>query len=189
MQESKQTGKRDPRRRAARALHDLACAGVMAALSILLCRFLGFPREGIWRVDPGVIPIAMVGFLSGPLWAGMAYGVADLIGAAIFTGVNPFITLEKIVLGVILGVGFYRRDRLGVPRILLTLLVAAVLCDFLAMSFIFIFSFGTPPAAAFWMRGLNAAVNFAMRSLLLILCDRRLFAVLRRRGGAYFGSI
>ena len=112
--------------RASQALRDLALAGVMAALSMVMCRFLGFPQTGTWRIDPGFLPIVMVAFLSGPVWAGMSYGVADLVGAAIFTGINPFITAEKIAIGVIFGIGFYRRSRLGLPRILVTQAVAAV---------------------------------------------------------------
>lgn len=175
--------------RASQALRDLALAGVMAALSMVMCRFLGFPQTGTWRIDPGFLPIVMVAFLSGPVWAGMSYGVADLVGAAIFTGINPFITAEKIAIGVIFGIGFYRRSRLGLSRILVTQAVAAVVCDFLAMSLIFTFCFGTPVKVAFATRAVNAAVNFAMRSLLCILLDMKLFAALRRRGGQYFGSI
>lgn len=183
------TNKARARERASKALRDLALAGVMAALSMVMCRFLGFPSTGTWRIDPGFLPIVMVAFLSGPVFAGMSYGVADLVGAAIFTGVNPFITLEKIAIGVIFGIGFYRRDRLGVPRILLTQSVAAVLCDWLAMWLIFVFCFGTPVRVALATRAINAAVNFAMRSILCILLDSHLFAVARRRGGAYFGSL
>lgn len=177
------------RRRARQVLFDLTLSGVMAALSMVMCRFLGFPQTGAWRIDPGFLPIVMVAFLSGPIWAGMSYGVADLVGAAIFTGINPFITVEKILIGVIFGIGFYRRDRLGIPRILLTHLTAAVVCDWLIMTFIFTYAFGMPMRAAMATRALNAGVNFAMRSLMCILLDIKLFATVRRRGGAYFGSI
>lgn len=177
------------RHRARQALLDLTLSGVMAALSMVMCRFLGFPQTGAWRIDPGFLPIVMVAFLSGPVWAGMSYGVADLVGAAIFTGINPFITVEKILIGVIFGVGFYRRSRLGIPRILLTQLTAAVVCDFMMMTLIFTYGFGMDPGAAMLTRAVNAGVNFAMRSLLCILLDIKLFATIRRRGGAYFGSI
>ena len=79
-------------------------------------------------------------------------------------------------------------DRADV-RLQVTQAVAAVVCDFLAMSLIFTFCFGTPVKVALATRAVNAAVNFAMRSLLCILLDMKLFAALRRRGGQYFGSI
>ena len=175
--------------RARQALLDLTLSGVMAALSMVMCRFLGFPHTGSWRIDPGFLPIVMVAFLSGPVWAGMSYGVADLVGAAIFTGINPFITMEKILIGVIFGIGFYRRERLGTPRILVTHLAAAVICDYFIMTLIFTYSFGMPMRAAMATRALNAGVNFAMRSLMCMLLDIKLFAAVRRRGGAYFGSL
>ena len=54
---------------------------------------------------------------------------------------------------------------------------------------IFHFSFGMPWQAALIARAGSAGINFAMRCLLLFLLNLRLFAVLKKRGGNYFGSI
>lgn len=175
--------------RSKKMLCDLCLAGIMAALAMVMTRFLGFPQTGSWRLDPGFLPIVLVALLSGPIWAGLSYGAADLIGAALFTGINPFITVEKVCIGVIFGLAYYRKEKLSVLEILISQLIVAVVCDFLMMVSIFHFSFGMPWQAALIARAGSAGINFAMRCLLLFLLNLRLFAVLKKRGGNYFGSI
>lgn len=175
--------------RTKKMLCDLCLAGIMAALAMVMTRFLGFPQTGSWRLDPGFLPIVLVALLSGPVWAGLSYGTADLIGAALFTGINPFITIEKVCIGLIFGVAYYRKEKLSVMEILVSQLIVAVACDFLMMVSIFHYSFGMPWQAALVARAGSAGINFAMRCLLLFLLNLRLFAVLKKRGGNYFGSI
>ena len=160
----------------------LTLCGAMTALCIVFCRLLGFPQTGIWRVDFGFLPIAAVGLLYGPLWAGVSYGVADLIGAAIFTGVNPMITLQKALIGALMGAFFRGRERLGWVRILLSMALISVLLDFAAMTVIFRVYFGYTWGAALLARGVNAAVNFALRVPILLVCDRRLIPLLATKG-------
>ncbi len=167
----------------------LCAVAIMTALAVIFCRLLGFPQSGIWRVEISFLPIAFVAFLWGPVWAGASYGTADLIGAALFTGVNPFITLEKIFSGVIMGIFFRRgrsdRIRIGIPRILSAFTVIAVFGDFLMMAFIFKFAFGYTWSAALLVRGVNALVNLVMRILLMTLCDLRLTTRLLHEGEKY----
>ncbi len=165
-------------------------SGVMVALSVIFCRLLGFPQEGIWRVEIGFLPIALIAFLWGPLWAGAAYGASDLIGAAIFTGINPFITVEKVLTGVIMGIFFSqrrgRRPRIGVVRSLIAFASIAVFLDFLMMVFIFHFGFGFGWGEAFAFRGVNAAVNLVLRVAVILICDHtmteRLMREVHKRG-------
>ena len=89
----------------------LTTTAVMIAMSIVLCRLLGFPPTGTYRIELGFLPIAVIAMLYGPIWSGVAYGISDLIGAWIFTGINPFITLCKIAFGVVMGLFFYRREK------------------------------------------------------------------------------
>ena len=94
----------------------LTTTALMIAMSIILCRLLGFPQNGSYRIELGFLPIAVVAMLYGPVLSGIAYGIADLIGAAIFTGINPFITLCKILFGVVMGLFFYRREKISLWR-------------------------------------------------------------------------
>jgi len=155
------------------------CSG-MIALAVVLCRLLGFPPSGIWRVEFSFVPMAVIACLYGAPWSGICWGIADLIGAAIFTGINPLITLEKVLCGVVYGVCFHRRARVGWWRNLLANGVIALFLDFLMMSVIFRFMFGYTWGAAFAWRAGNAAVNLVIRTVTLAVCDRYLFGVLRK---------
>ncbi len=167
----------------------LCAAALMTSLAVIFCRLLGFPQSGIWRVEISFLPIAFVAFLWGPIWAGVTYGTADLIGAAISTGVNPFITIEKVFIGVVMGVLFWRgrskRTRIGIVRILLAFAIIAVFGDFLMMAFIFKFAFGYTWSAALLFRGVNASVNLVMRCLLMWICDLRLTTRLLHEGDKF----
>ena len=155
--------------------------GMLIGVAVVFCRWLGFPQNGIWRVEFSFLPIAIVAMLYGPLWAGASYGIADLIGAAIFTGVNPFITLVKVLTGVVMGVFFKGRKKIGYGRILVAFAIIGVALDFLAMTFIFHFGFGHTWEVAFVARGANALVNAAIRIPTLLLCDGRLTAYLEEQ--------
>lgn len=149
----------------------------MTALSIVLCRLLGFPQSGNFRIEIGFLPIAVIAWLYGPIWAGVAYGLSDLIGAAIFTGVNPLITLVKVAFGVAMGVSFYRR-RPGFLRSLVTFLLIGVVLDVGAMLPIFVFWFAYTPETALVGRLIGFAVNTPVRVLFTWL----LFGALERTG-------
>ncbi len=167
----------------------ITATGAMVALSVIFCRYLGFPQTGIWRVEIGFLPIAFIAFLWGPLWAGVGYGASDLIGAAIFTGVNPFITVEKVFTGVVMGIFFYggRRKRgcIGNARMMIAFAIIALVGDFFMMALIFKFAFGYTWGAALAFRGGNATVNFCMRTLIMWLADMRLTKRLLKEGEKY----
>ncbi len=185
-----ETARRSPARHTARAMLIRVCvSAVMVALSVILCRLLGFPQSGIWRTELGFLPIAFIAFLWGPFWSGIAYSASDLIGAALFTGVNPFITLEKLFTGIMMGLFFYRgrgrRARIGIVRILIAFAVIAVVGDFFIMALIFHFAFGYTWGAALGFRGANAALNFVMRLFVMYVCDLRLTTRLLKEGEKY----
>jgi ECF transporter S component (folate family) len=161
-------------RRRHAVLTRLAVCAMMTALSVVLCRLLGWsPAESMGRVEIGFLPVAIVGMLYGPLWSGVVYGTADLIGAAIFTGVNPWITLCKVAFGVLLGLGLYTKRK---PRpwefslrSAVTLLVIGFFVDVLAMSWVFVVMGYAPDfGVAFVTRVINAAVNLPIRIAVLI---------------------
>ncbi len=168
-------------------LTTLCFTGMMVALSVVFCRFLGFPQSGLWRFDPGILPIFAVAVLFGPLWAGVAYGTADLIGAAIFTGINPLIVLEKVLVGAVMGVGFYNREKIGWFRLAVTLFTVALCLDFLMMTPIFHYYFGYPWPMAWWVRFLNSLMNFAFRFLMFAFMDNRLTKRLLTEKRKYYG--
>lgn len=161
----------------------LTTTAVMIAMSVVFCRLLGFPQTGAYRIEIGFLPIAVVAMLYGPVWGGAAYGIADLIGAAIFTGVNPFIALCKILFGAAMGVFFYRREKIGFFRILFCFLFVGAVIDIGFMSPIFVYMFGYDWRSALALRGLATLVNTPVRILLMWLVVKYLSPYLRKYAG------
>ena len=150
----------------------LTTTAVMIAMSVVLCRLLGFPQTGTYRIELGFLPIAVVAMLYGPLWAGAAYGIADLIGAAIFTGINPFITLCKIAFGVIMGLFFYRREKVGLLRCVLCFLIVGAAIDIVCMCPIFVFMFGYTWEVSLTTRTIAALINTPARIVVFWLVSK-----------------
>ena len=151
-------------------LEKITLTAVMTALSIVLCRFLGYsPANTMFRVEIGFLPVALVGIVAGPLYSGVCYGLADLIGSLITTGMNPLILLCKITAGFVLGLFLYRR-RPTLPLILLTLFVLGAGVDVFLMSAVFkVMGYAPSYAAALYTRTINVLINYPIRVVTLYL--------------------
>ena len=154
-------------------LEKITLTAGMTALSIVLCRYLGYsPANTMFRVEIGFLPVALVGILLGPLYSTVCYGLADLLGSLITTGMNPLILLCKMAAGLVLGLFLYRR-RPSVRLILLTLLVLGVGVDVFLMSAVFkVMGYAPSYAAALYTRTINALVNYPIRAVSLYLVCR-----------------
>lgn len=150
----------------------ITTSAMMVALSIVFCRVLGFPTTGMWRVEIGFLPILIVAILYGPVWSAVSYGLADLIGALIYTGINPFILLCKIVFGLLMGVVFHGREKIGLPRNILFFLLVGFIVDIIMMTPIFVFMFGYTWEAALIWRLAAFSVNTPVRIVLTVLTDK-----------------
>ena len=112
-----------------RRLQRLVFCALMAALSILLGKYLAF-NVGEWiRISFENLPILLTALYLGPL-AGMAVGVAaDLIGCLLVGyAINPLITLGAAAVGLMSGLWSTHRS-ISAPRLL-----AAVFLSHLAGS-------------------------------------------------------
>ena len=74
------------------------------ALEIILTRFLSISTP-ILRIGFGFLPVAMTGVLFGPLWAGAAYALGDILGMMIFPSgpYFPGFTLTAFLTGLTYG--------------------------------------------------------------------------------------
>ena len=160
----------------------LTVSSMCVAASIVLCRLYISPSTttGL-RFEIGFLPILIVAHLYGPLYSGMAYMLSDMIGAILTTGINPFITLCKVMVGVLMGVFFYRK-KLIFWRSLIAFAVIAVFVEFLAMAIVFHYSFGHPWMTAFFQRAMTAFIMLPVR--VLIACT--LGHLLNERRGKIF---
>ena len=145
---------------------------MMIALSIIFCRVLGFPTTGMWRVEIGFLPILIVAVLYGPAWSAVSYGLADLIGSLIYTGMNPFILLCKIVFGLLMGLVFHGKEKIGLLRNILFFLFVGFIVDIAMMTPIFVYMFGYTWEAALIWRLAAFSVNTPARIVLTVLTDK-----------------
>ena len=61
----------------------LVTIAVFIAIEVILTRFLSI-QTPIVRLGFGFLPVAMLAILYGPIWAGVAYAIGDILGMLIW---------------------------------------------------------------------------------------------------------
>lgn len=148
-----------------RAVQLLSSTAAMVALSVVLCRFLGYsPQESVFRFDLGFLPIAILGAYYGPIAGAGGYMLADLIGS-LLSGYAPNlpILLCNGLFGGVMGLFFYRR-RVTLPRTLLCFLAVNLGISTVLMSCALAMYYGTvSPLSLMLPRLANSAVTYPLR--------------------------
>lgn len=82
----------------------------LIAIEIILTRFLSI-NTPILRIGFGFLPVAMIGILYGPLWAGAAYAVGDFLGVMLFPTAPffPGFTVSAFLTGLVFGLVLYQK--------------------------------------------------------------------------------
>lgn len=166
----------------------MTATAAMVALSVVLCRFAGFAPEGaLWRFELGFLPLAYAARLFGPVYSGIGYLIADIIGSFVHGyAPNAWISACKLLTGAIMGLFFYKR-RFSLVGCTVAFLTIGVFVDFLLMSPIFIALYGYEASFAFAARAVNAAVNAPLRITVLWLTgrasERQLERIIRQMDG------
>lgn len=147
-------------------LRTLCQVAMLVALEIVLDRFCSITTP-VTRIGFAFIPMALCGMLFGPVWAGAAYAVADLLGAALFSyAVFPGITIARIVAGVLYGLLLHRENLKFFPHIVLAALADQIVCTLALMSLVLSFSTGTPFFKLLITRLPQAGIMFVMELIL-----------------------
>src|SRR5665647_1580567 len=83
----------------------LITIGLFIALEIILTRFLSINTPFI-RIGFGFLPVAMLGIMYGPVWAGISYAIGDVLGMLIFPSgaFFPGFTLSAALTGIAFGI-------------------------------------------------------------------------------------
>ena len=139
-------------------------ASVMVALSVIFCRFVGFsPENSAFRFELGFLPIAYIAYTLGPIYAGLGFFTADVIGS-LFQGYapNPWISVCQLASGVIMGFFFYKR-KFSIANTVICFSVIAVIIEFLLKSPIFVFMYDWTWGFTLTTRAINAVINLAIR--------------------------
>lgn len=86
---------------------------LLIALEVILTRFCSI-NTPILRIGFGFLPVAIIGMMHGPLSAGVAYAVGDILGMMIFPstgGYFPGFTLTAFLTGVTYGLVLYKKPK------------------------------------------------------------------------------
>ena len=88
----------------------LVIISLLIALEILLTRIFCI-QTPLLRISFGFLPPALTAMLYGPLWAGAAYALGDLIGGYLLSS-GPFFfgfTFTAFLTGLVFGIMFYNK--------------------------------------------------------------------------------
>ncbi len=139
---------------------------MLIALEIVLDRFCSITTP-ITRIGFAFIPMALCGMLFGPVWAGAAYAIADLLGAALFSyAVFPGITLVRLVAGVLYGLLLHRENIRFFPHLVLTALADQIVCTLALMTLVLSLNTGTPYFKLLVTRLPQAGILFVLELIL-----------------------
>ncbi len=91
----------------------LVLVALMITMTLILNRVL--PSTPVYHLTVDFIPVYIVAVLFGPVWSAATYAIADTIGAILFPvgPYNPGITLTLLLIGLIFGLVFYKKDLTG----------------------------------------------------------------------------
>ena len=104
----------------------LCRVAVLIALEIVLSRFLSL-NTPVLRVGLGFVPIALCGIMFGPVWAGAAGAIADILGTLISgNAIFPPLTITAILTGISFGAFLHRKNARFFPNVVLCTLVNTV---------------------------------------------------------------
>lgn len=98
----------------------------LIALDVILTRFLSLQLP-IARIGFGFLPLAITGYLFGPMWAAVSGVLGDLLGMMVFPSGQyfPGFTLTALILGAIYGLGLHNKT-VTWGRTLITVLIVVI---------------------------------------------------------------
>ncbi|MEA4923422.1 MAG: folate family ECF transporter S component [Eubacteriaceae bacterium] len=147
----------------------LVVMAFMIALEIILTRFLSI-NTPILRIGFGFVPVAMLGIMYGPLWAGAAYAVGDLIGAALFpTGAFfPGFTATAFLTGMVYG-SIMHKKKASWKRALAASAIVVLILNLCLDTFWLSILMGNGVLALIPVRLIKAAVMLPVETVMITL--------------------
>ena len=114
----------------------LVTVALLLALEIILGTFFTVNFAGIAKIGFGFLPIAMIAIMYGPLWAGTAYAIGDVLAWFIKPegAYFPGFTLTCFLAGVAMGF-FLHRKNITLTRTAVCFLPIVIFLDFLLNTF------------------------------------------------------
>lgn len=163
-------------------LQKLAQVGLLIALEIIFTRFFSI-QTPLFRLGFGFLPIAIVGLLHGPLWAGAAAGIGDLIGVFMAGTASyfPGFTLTAVLTGVVYGLFLHNKNNWSriIPAVLLVTLVLQLGLDSVWLAILYPNSIG----GMMPMRILKSMVMIPVQVVMIRIVATRLPFLARAASG------
>jgi ECF transporter S component (folate family) len=141
---------------------------LLMAMDIVLTRILPIVNTPMLRISLNFAPVALIAAAYGPLWAGAACVMDDIIGATLFP-VAPFFpgfTLTALLTGVGFGVFLHRRP-LTWKRALPAAAVVCILCNLGLDSLWLYIMMGKGVLALMPMRAFKSALMLLLETALI----------------------
>lgn len=110
-------------------IRNILLLGLFVALEVILTRFFSVENQFV-RITFAFIPLALSAILFGPVMAGIAAAVADVLGMLIFPkgAFFPGFTLTAFLTGFIYGVFLYKKE-ITLIRTFFAVLAVTVICS------------------------------------------------------------
>ena len=151
-------------------LRILVQVSLLVALEIVLSRFLSISAFNM-KIGFGFVPILLCAMLYGPVWAGAAAAVADLLGALLFP-IGPYFpgfTLTAALTGVVFGLFLYKREKLF-PALAFAVGINCLVLSFGLNTVWIHILYGAPLLELFPVRALQCFVMIPIQLLLGVFC-------------------
>ena len=151
----------------------LVLVALMITMTLILNRVL--PSTPVYHLTVDFIPVFIVAVLFGPVWSAATYAIADTIGAILFPvgPYNPGITLTLLLIGLIFGLVFYKKDLTGISLWVRSFVASAgtLLVKLFATTYFLFLIYGGPNGMgylAYVIARIPNCVTFALLVFVLI---------------------
>lgn len=156
------------------SIQRLVHIALLIALEIILSRFLSIATPVV-KIGFAFIPLALCGILYGPLAAGMAAALADLLGAILFPigAYFPGFTLTAFLTGCVFGHFLYQERSRKWGNVGLAVAVNCLVLSLLLNTFWISALYGTPYLALLPTRVLQCVLLIPVQACVLRLMGTR----------------
>lgn len=161
------------------SLKIVAVLGLMIALEIVLSRFQIHTSD--MKLGFGFVPIVVAAILYGPIAGGAVGAIGDVVSAILFPVGQyfPGFTVTAFLTGVIFGLFLYKKES-TLKVIISVLLTQAIISQFVNTYFISLL-YGNPYWPLFVTRLAQTAIMSAVQIALIILINKKLIPILKKR--------
>jgi len=156
-------------------VRNIVYCALLAALGAIFSAFLSIeiPVGATKLVEVSLTPVFVIiaGILFGPILGGAVGFVADTTG--FFLGVqhgayNPIFSVSMALFGVIAGIIFLKSNKGEWIKVLITVIIAQVICSVLLNTFAINFFYGVPFKVLFWPRVISALVEMPVYYIVIM---------------------